>query len=93
MKTKKMNSLLDSKSQLSLEYKIKLYKVILKLMWIYGIEFWRTASNSNIEILQCYQSKTLRNISRAPRFMTNIQIHRDLNVPFVLCEIRRFSSN
>ncbi|KAJ4427260.1 hypothetical protein ANN_24878 [Periplaneta americana] len=43
-----------------------LSRVILKPIWTYGIQLWGTASNSNIEILQRYQSKTLRSIVTAP---------------------------
>ncbi|KAJ4434153.1 hypothetical protein ANN_16473 [Periplaneta americana] len=40
--------------------------IVLKPIWTYGIQLWRTAGNSNIEILQRYQSKTLRSIVTAP---------------------------
>lgn len=36
---------------LSLEHKLLLCKVILKLIWTYEIQLWGAASNSNIEIL------------------------------------------
>jgi len=42
---------LGSKSQLSIENKLLLYKAILKLIWAYGIQLWGTASNSNIKVL------------------------------------------
>ncbi|KAJ4435260.1 hypothetical protein ANN_23838 [Periplaneta americana] len=58
--------LLGPKSKLSLENKLLVHKVILKPIWTYGIQLWGTASNSNIEILQRYQSKTLRSIATAP---------------------------
>ena len=43
-----------------------LYKAILKPVWTYGIQLWETANNSNIEILQRFQSKTLRSLIDAP---------------------------
>ena len=52
------------KSQLSLENKLLVYKVILKPVWAYGIQLWGTASNSNLEILERFQSKLLRIIRR-----------------------------
>ena len=65
MKTEKMYWLLGPKSKLSLNNKIILYKAILKPMWTYGIQLWGTAKNSSVEILQRYQSKTLRFITNA----------------------------
>ena len=53
------------KSKLTLENKVFIYKVIIKPVWIYRIQLWGSASNSNIEI-QRFQSKTLRVIANAP---------------------------
>lgn len=92
IKTKKMYWLLGPKSQLSLENKVTLYKTTLKPVWSYGIEIWGTASKSNIEILQRYQSKTLRLLSNAPWFVNNDCIHNDLGVPKIADEIIRFST-
>jgi hypothetical protein len=35
----------------------KLYKTILKPIWTYGIQLWGTASTSDIEIRERFQSK------------------------------------
>ena len=69
-----------------------LYKAILKPVWIYGIQLWGTASNSNIEILQGFQSKILRSLIDAPWYVTNETIHRDLKIPTVKEEISKFSN-
>ncbi|KAJ4429608.1 hypothetical protein ANN_21794 [Periplaneta americana] len=66
-------------------------KLILKPIWTYGIQLWGTASNSNIEILQRYQSKTLRSIVTAPWYVRNDVIHHDLNISTVKEEISKFS--
>ena len=92
-KTKRMYWLIGRKSQLSLENKIILYKVVLKPIWSYGIQIWGTACKSSIDILQRYQSKTLRMITNAPWFVTNDNLHNDLGVPKIRSEINRFSSN
>ena len=68
---------------LSVQNKIMLYKAILKRVWTYGIQLWGTASNSNIEILQRFQLKTLRSLIDAPWYVTNETIHRDLKIPTV----------
>lgn len=70
--------LIGRKSSLSIENKILLYKAIIKLIWIYGIEIWGCASKSNIAIVQRSQSKILRNIVNAPWYITNKMIHNDL---------------
>lgn len=92
LKTNSMYWLIGQKSQLNLQNKVLLYKTILKPVWTYGIQLWGTASNSNIEILQRYQSKTLRSIVNAPWFVSNKTIHNDLDIPMVKDEINRFSS-
>lgn len=85
--------LIGPKSQLSLENKTILYKTILKPVWTYGIELWGTSSSSNVEILQRYQSKTLRLITNSPWYVNNNNIHNDLGVPKVRNEISRYSTN
>ena len=69
-----------------------LYKAILKPVWKYGIKLWGTASNSNIEILQRFQSKTLRSSIDALWYVANKTIHRDLKIPTVNEEISKFSN-
>jgi hypothetical protein len=54
----KMNWLLGRQSKLSTTNKL-LYKTILKPIWTYGIQLWGTASTSNIDILERFQSKAL----------------------------------
>jgi len=75
--------LLGSKSQLSIESKLLLYKAILKPIWTYGVQLWGTAANSNMEIIQRFQNKYLRIIVNAPWYLTNDTLH-DLNVPYVM---------
>lgn len=93
LKLNNLNWLLGRKSKLSLKNKLLVYKVILKPVWTYGIQLWGTASSSNIEILQRFQSKVLRTLTGAPWYVSNLTLHRDLKVPCVKDEIRRFSEN
>jgi hypothetical protein len=57
-----------------------------------GMQLWGTASNSNIEILQRFQLKTLRMIVDTPWYVPNTVIRRDLQTPTVIEEIRPYSS-
>jgi hypothetical protein len=60
-------------------------------MWTYGIQLWDTAFTTNIDILERSQSKTLRMIVDAPWYVPNTVIRRDLQIPTVKEEIRRYS--
>jgi hypothetical protein len=84
--------LLGHKSKLSTSNKLLIYKTILKPIWTYRIQLWGTGSASNIEILECFQSKALSMIVDAPRYVPNTVIRRDLQTPTVKEEIRRYSS-
>jgi hypothetical protein len=85
--------LLGRKSQLSLSNKLLPYKIILKPNWTYGIQLWGTASTSNIDILERFQSKTLRLTVDAPWYVPNTLIRRDLEMPSVKEEIRHYCSH
>jgi hypothetical protein len=85
--------LLGRNSQLSLSNKLLLYKTIFKPIWTYGIQLWGTASTSNIEILERFQSKVLRMIVDAPWYVPKTFIRRDLQIPSVKEEISRYSSH
>ncbi|PNF20480.1 RNA-directed DNA polymerase from mobile element jockey [Cryptotermes secundus] len=88
----KLYWLLGRKSKLNLNNKLLIYKASIKPIWTYGIQLWGTASTSNIEILECFQSKVLRLITDAPWYVPNAVLRKDLQVPSIKEEIRRFSS-
>ena len=48
-------------------------------------------SNSHIEILQRFQSKTLRIIANTPIYITNLHLHRDLKIALVKDEIKNMA--
>jgi hypothetical protein len=58
----------------------------------FGIQLWGTASTSNIEVLERFQSKALRMTVDAPWYVSNTVIRRDLQTPRAKQEIRRYSS-
>jgi hypothetical protein len=47
------------------------------------MELWGCASKSNTVIMQRSQSKILRAIPNAPRYVTNHTLHTDFNIPYV----------
>jgi hypothetical protein len=65
---------------------------MLKAVWTYGMQLWGTASTSNTEILERFQSKALGMRVDAPWYVPNTVIRRDLQTPRVKEEIRRYSS-
>jgi hypothetical protein len=84
--------LLESKSKLSTSNKLLIYKTILKPIWTYGIQFWGTASTFIIEMLERFQSQTLRMIVDASWDVPNTVFRRDLRIPTVKKETHRYSS-
>jgi hypothetical protein len=84
--------LLGRKSKLCISNKLLVYKVILKLLWTYGIHLWGSASISNIEILEHFQWKGLRMITDAPWYVPNTVLRQDLQITSVKEEIRRFNT-
>jgi hypothetical protein len=83
--------LLGRKSQLSLTNKLLLHKCVLKPVWTYGVQHWGCAKPSHTQIILRLQSKILRSITVAPRYVSNFTLHNDLHIPFVAKEIRRLS--
>jgi hypothetical protein len=88
-----MNWLINKKSQLSLKNKITIYKAIIKPLWAYGIELWGCSKPSNTNILQTFQSKTLRKLTNAPWYISNVTLHNDLRIPYVTEVIRTYAKN
>jgi hypothetical protein len=80
VKLRKLYWIIGRKSQLSLENKLLVCKAVLKPIWTYGVQLWGSASNSNIEILERFQSKVLRIITDAPRYVLNAVMQRGLKV-------------
>lgn len=93
IKVMKLNWLIGKRSPLNLTSKVLLYKAIIKPIWTYGIMLWGTASQTSINKIQRIQSKILRNITGAPWFIRNSNIHKDLQIPTINEEIHSSKSN
>ena len=61
---------IGNKPHLSIENKLPVYQAVIKPIRSYGIELWSWASKSNIVIMQRSQSKILRAVVNAPRYVT-----------------------
>ena len=92
LKLRNLYWLIGRKSQLSLANKLLVYKVILKPIWTYGVQLWGSASASDLEILERFQSKVLRIITVAPWYVPSTVLKSDLQVPTVTQEVKNYSA-
>jgi hypothetical protein len=60
--------------------------------YIHIIQLWDTASTSSIEILEHFQLNVFRMIVDTPWYVPNTAIRKDLQIPTIKEEIRRYSS-
>ena len=79
-------------SQLSINNKIKICNQILKPIWLYDIPLWGCASDCHVKRIQTFQNKVLQNMVNAPWYVRNSDLHRDLGIPDIVGEIKRFAT-
>jgi hypothetical protein len=60
-------------------------------IWSYGLQLWGCAKPSTINLIQRFQSKTLKAIIDAPWYVSSLTLHTDLKIPFVKNEIPRIA--
>ena len=89
---RKLRWLLQKKSRLSLETKLVIYKTIIRPIWTYGVQLWGSAKPSNLKIIDRCQTKILRSILAAPKFVRNTIILRDTNIASVVEATRTYST-
>jgi hypothetical protein len=83
---------LGRKSELSTNNTLLTYEAVLKSIWANGIQPRGTASTSNIEILERFQTKALCMIVDAPWFVLNMGIQKGLQTLTVKEETCSYSS-
>jgi len=88
-----MHWLMGRRSKLSTSNKLRLYKAMLKTIWTYGIQLWGCTKPSNTKIIQRIQSKILRMIFDAPRYVSNQTLRERSGAPYVKDEINRLSAS
>jgi len=79
------------RSALSVHNKLMLYKPILNPVWTYGLQLCGCTKQSNIDIIQRFQNKVLRNIFDAHWCTRNADLHRDILMEKVTNEIGKFA--
>lgn len=76
----KLFPLLNKKSSLRMKSAVLIFKSILLPVVTYGCPVWVTAADTHIKKLEVFQNKVLRIITRAPWFVRNANIRKDLNI-------------
>jgi len=83
LKNKRDQLVNRKKSHISIENKLLINRAVIKPIWSYGTELWGCAIKSNIVIKLRSQSKILRAITNAPRYVTNHTLHTNFNIPYI----------
>lgn len=92
LKYRELYWLIGRNSTLSIYNKTLIYNQVLKPVWIYGIPIYGCAKQVHLNSFQTFQNKVLRNIVNAPWYIRNSDLHRDLKIPIVHDEIRKYAS-
>lgn len=75
--------LIEPHSKMNQYCKILVYQTIFKPIWMYGAQLWGCTHKSNRDIIQRSQNKFLRMVTNAYRFVTNKEIHNDLEIQLI----------
>lgn len=78
------------KSKLPLHNKILLYKTMLRPIWSYGAQIWGCAKPSQLKTIEAFQSISLRTITSAPWYVSNLTLHKDLNIESVVNLVKTY---
>jgi len=70
----------ETNSHLSIENKSLIYKSVIKLILIFGIEIWGCVSKSKILIMLSAKTKFLCTITNAPRYVTYHILNTKVNI-------------
>lgn len=74
---------MNSSSKLPLSQKLLIYKALLQPIWTYGLQIFGCAKKTNLNKLQTFQSKLLRQVTGAPWYVSNAILHNDLRIKYV----------
>ncbi len=75
--------LIGRHSNISLANKRLIYQSIFVPTWAYGCEIWGTTRASNRLVIERFQNKMMRAITRAPWFIRNDDLRKDLRLESV----------
>lgn len=89
----KLYPLINKNSTLRIENGVTIYKSIIRPSLTYACSVWGGAANTHINKLEIIQNKFLRLITKAPWFIPNAQIQRELNISCIKAHINKLSKN
>jgi hypothetical protein len=90
---RKLYWILRKRSKLNAETKLFIYKSIIKPIWTYGVQLWGSAKPSNTQIIDRCQTKIIRAILGAPKYVRNEILLRDTNTDIVQLTAKHFCNN
>ena len=88
-----LSPLLNRRSSLSIGNGVLLDKQLIRPMMDYACPVWRHVAPTHLKSLQVIQSKCLRSATCAPWYVSNLQIHSDLGVPYLAEHIRNIAQS
>lgn len=90
---RKIYSLTNPKSKLSLNNKLKIYKTLIRPIMLYAAPVWSNTNKTNIKTLQIIQNKFLRQITNSDPKTKNSEIHTTHNIEYLEQVIRTHTQN
>ena len=88
-----LGPLLNRNSNLSVRNGVLLYKQLIRPMMDYACPALRSAVRTHVRRLQVLKSKCLRLATGVPWYVSNRQIHEDLDVPLFADHIRALTAS
>jgi hypothetical protein len=88
-----LGALLNRNSDLSVWNGVLLYKQLIRPIMDYPCPAWRSVVRTHVRRLQLFQYKYLRLAAGAPWYVSNRQIHEDLDVPLFADHIRALTAS
>ena len=58
----------------------------------YGLQLWACTCKTNLQKIQTFQNKVLRNIVNAPWYITNTDLNRDLEIEMIKEEVKKVAN-
>jgi hypothetical protein len=89
VRLKQLYRLIGRHSSLPIRHKLTLYNYFLKPIWLYGAQIYGSSKPSNMLKIQRFQNKVLRMITKCPRYVSNLTLHTDLQIPFVMSQVKQ----
>lgn len=80
IKLMQLKPLIHRGSSIPLNSAILIYKTVLRPLLLYACPIWINASKTNTQKIQVIQNQFLRTIVNAPWFVSNHQLHKELNL-------------